>query len=185
VPDGDLFEAIRSGRASVVTDHIETFTETGIRLRSGQELPADVIVTATGLRVLLLGRVEIVVDGHTVDFAKTMTYKAMMFSDVPNLALSFGYTNASWTLKADLTARYVCRLLAHMRRHGYRSCVPHRDDRVKEVPFLDFTSGYVQRALAVLPKQGSRAPWKLRQNYVLDALTVRRDEVEDGVMEFR
>jgi len=183
VPDGDLFESIRSGRASVVTDHIETFTETGIRLRSGQELPADIIVTATGLRVLILGRVEITVDGERVDFAKTMTYKAMMFSGVPNLALSFGYTNASWTLKADLTAEYVCRLLAHMRSHGYRRCMPRRDERVDEVPFLDFTSGYVQRAIDELPKQGSVAPWKLHQNYLLDTLTLRRAEIDDGVVQ--
>jgi monooxygenase len=183
VPDGDLFEAIRNGRASVVTDHIETFTETGIRLRSGQELPADIIVTATGLRVLLLGRVEVTVDGQRVDFTKTMTYKAMMFSGVPNLALAFGYTNASWTLKADLTAEYVCRLLAHMRAHGYRRCVPRRDERVEERPFLDFTSTYVQRALAELPKQGAVAPWRLRQNYLLDVLTLRRSEIEDGVVQ--
>ena len=184
VPDGDLFEAIRSGRASVVTDQIETFTETGIRLRSGQELPADVIVTATGLRVLILGRVEVSIDGEPVDFSKTMSYRAMMFSDVPNLALSFGYTNASWTLKADLTAEYVCRLLLHMRRHGYRTCVPRRDESVPEAPFLDFSSGYVQRALAELPKQGARAPWKLRQNYVLDRLELRRADVDDGVLRF-
>lgn len=185
VPDGDLFAAIRSGTAEVVTDHIESFTETGIRLQSGRELPADIIVTATGLRVLILGRVEIHVDGERVDFSKTMSYRAMMFSGVPNLALSFGYTNASWTLKADLTAEYVCRLLEHMRRHGHRICVPRRDDDVQEVPFLDFTSGYVQRALAELPKQGSRAPWKLRQNYVLDRITLRRADVDDGVMQFR
>lgn len=184
VPDGDLFAAIRSGRASVVTDHIEAFTETGIMLRSGQELPADVIVTATGLEVVLLGKVEVVVDGERVDFAKTLTYRAMMFSGVPNLALSFGYTNASWTLKSDLTAEYVCRLLEHMRRHGYTRCVPRRDEQVKEVPFLDFTSGYVQRKLAELPKQGTKAPWKRHQNYVLDVLTLRRTEIDDGVLQF-
>ena len=184
VPDGDLFASIREGRASVVTARIETFTEAGIRLASGQELPADVIVTATGLRVLILGRVELTVDGERIDVSKTMSYRAMMFSGVPNLALSFGYTNASWTLKADLTAEYVCRLLQHMRRHGYRSVVPRRDDAVKEAPFLDFTSGYVQRALAELPKQGSRAPWKLRQNYVLDRLELRRGDVDDGVLRF-
>lgn len=186
VPDGDLFEVIRDGRASVVTDHIESFTEHGIRLRSGEELPADIIVTATGLRLLVLGKVEIVVDGKTVEFAKAMTYKAMMFSDVPNLALAFGYTNASWTLKADLTSEYVCRLLEHMRRHGYQVCVPRsHDPSVSEEPFLDFTSGYVERALAELPKQGSRAPWKLRQNYLLDVVSLRHGDVDDGVMEFR
>lgn len=186
VPDGDIFEVIRDGRASVVTDHIESFTEHGIRLRSGEELPADIIVTATGLRLLVLGKVEIVVDGKTVEFAKAMTYKAMMFSDVPNLALAFGYTNASWTLKADLTSEYVCRLLEHMRRHGYQVCVPRsHDPSVSEEPFLDFTSGYVERALAELPKQGSRAPWKLRQNYLLDVVSLRHGDVDDGVMEFR
>jgi monooxygenase len=185
VPDGDLFEALRSGRAEVVTDHIETFTETGIRLKSGTELPADIIVTATGLRVLILGRVEITVDDKRIDFTKTMSYRAMMFSGVPNLALAFGYTNASWTLKADLTAEYVCRLLQHMQRHGHQICVPRREDDVQEIPFLDFTSGYVQRALAELPKQGSRAPWKLRQNYVLDRMELRRVDVDDGVMQFR
>jgi monooxygenase len=184
VPDGDLFAALREGRASVVTDHIETFTEVGIRLRSGQELPADIIVTATGLEVVLLGKVEITVDGERVDFSKTLTYRAMMFSGVPNLALAFGYTNASWTLKADLTADYVCRLLAHMRRHGHTRCVPRRDERVSEIPFLDFTSGYVQRKLADLPKQGHKAPWKLHQNYVLDSYTLRHAPIDDGVLQF-
>ncbi|MCX4242152.1 flavin-containing monooxygenase [Paraliomyxa miuraensis] len=185
VPDGDLFEAIESRRASVVTDHIECFTEHGILLRSGQELPADIIVTATGLKLLVLGRVEVEVDGEPVDFAKTMAYKAMMFSDVPNLALCFGYTNASWTLKADLTSEYVCRMLNHMQRNGYHTCVPRRRDAsVSEEPFLDFSSGYVQRALPELPKQGSKAPWKLRQKYLLDVLALRRGKVDDGVMEF-
>jgi len=184
VPDGDLFAAIREGRADVVTDHIETFTEAGIRLRSGQEIPADIVVTATGLEILLLGRVVVVVDGQEVDFAKTLTYRAMMFSGVPNLAISFGYTNASWTLKADLTAQYVCRLLAHMRRHGHTRCVPRREEGVDEIPFLDFTSGYVQRKLAELPRQGSRAPWRLYQNYVLDFFALRRADVDDGVMQF-
>jgi monooxygenase len=185
VPDGDLFAAIRSGRASVVTDHIESFTNTGIRLRSGAELPADLVVTATGLQLLVLGRVELTVDGERVEPAKAMSYKAMMLSDVPNLALSFGYTNASWTLKSDLTCEYVCRLLEHMQRHGYRRCVPRRTDpSVRERPFLDFTSGYVQRGLARLPKQGSKAPWKLRQNYLLDLLSLRYGKVDDGVMEF-
>lgn len=184
VPDGDLFQALRSGRASVVTDHIETFTETGIRLRSGQELPADLVVTATGLELLVLGRMELLVDGVRVEPREVMTYKAMMLSDVPNMAICFGYTNASWTLKADLTSEFVCRLLEHMRRHGYRSCVPRRDPSEPEAPFLDFSSGYVQRALDRLPKQGVHAPWKLRQNYVLDRLTLRRSELEDGVLRF-
>src|SRR5690606_15163672 len=186
VPDGDMFEAIRSGRASVVTDHVERFTERGIRLRSGQELPADVIVTATGLRLQLLGRVAPTVDGEPVEPSERMAYKAMPPADVPHLALSFGYTHASWTLKADLTCEYVFRLLQHMRRHGYRSCVPRQhDSSVSEEPFLDFTAGYVQRALTQLPKQGSKPPWKLRQNYLFDIVALRHGRVDDGVMEFR
>ncbi len=185
VPDGDMFTAIREGRASVVTDQIETFTEKGIRLRSGRELEADLIVTATGLKVMFLGGAELWVDGKRVHPNETMSYKAMMLSDVPNMALSFGYTNASWTLKSDLTDEYVCRLLNHMERHGYRTCVPRRNDpSVTEIPFLDFSSGYIKRALPNLPKQGSRAPWKLHQNYLMDIVTLRHGKVDDGVMQF-
>jgi monooxygenase len=184
VPESDLFDAIREGRASVVTGHIETFTREGIRLRSGEELEADLVVTATGLRLLIAGGAEFFVDGERVDFSKTMAYKAMMFSGVPNLALSFGYTNASWTLKVDLTCEYVCRLLNDMRARGHRCAVPERDPAVDEVPFLDFTSGYVQRARADLPKQGSRRPWKLRQNYLFDVMTIRFGRIDDGVMRF-
>lgn len=184
VPDGDLFDVIRSGRASVVTDQIETFTEEGISLRSGEQLEADLIITATGLVLRLFGGVDLVVDGKPVVPSETMSYKAMMFSDVPNLALSFGYTNASWTLKADLTSEYVCRLLNLMEREGYRRCVPRqRDPSISEIPFLDFTSGYVTRALPLLPKQGSRAPWRLYQNYLLDILTLRHGPIEDSAME--
>jgi cation diffusion facilitator CzcD-associated flavoprotein CzcO len=185
-PDGDLFEVLRSGRASVVTDHIDTFTERGIRLRSGRELEADLVVTATGLRVRFLGGIELTVDGERVRPADTLSYKAMMFSDVPNLAMAFGYTNASWTLKADLTAEYVCRILNHMERHGYRRCVPRRTDSdVSEEPFVDLTSGYIRRALPYLPKQGSKAPWRVHQNYLLDRLTFRFSPVDDGVLELR
>ncbi|MCA9706285.1 MAG: NAD(P)/FAD-dependent oxidoreductase [Myxococcales bacterium] len=186
VPDGDLFQAIREGRASVVTDHIETFTPRGIRLRSGDELEADLVVTATGLDMRFLGGVALTVDGRPVDLTQTMTYKAMMLSDVPNLALSFGYTNASWTLKADLTSEYVCRLLGHMRRHGYRRCTPRVGDTdVVEVPFLDLDAGYIQRARPKMPKQGSKAPWRLRQNYLLDVLALRYGAVDDSAMELR
>jgi monooxygenase len=184
VPDSDLFEAITDGRASVVTGHIETFTPAGIRLRSGEELKADLVVTATGLSLQMAGGVQLFVDGERVDFSKTIAYKAMMFSDVPNFALSFGYTNASWTLKVDLTCEYVCRLLNQMRKHGHHRAVPRRDPSVREVPFLDFTSGYVRRALSDLPKQGSKRPWKLRQNYLLDIVTIRYGRVDDGVMHF-
>jgi cation diffusion facilitator CzcD-associated flavoprotein CzcO len=155
-------------------------------LKSGAELEADIIVTATGLNLRLMHGLQLVVDGEPVDLSKTMTYKAMMFSDVPNLASAFGYTNASWTLKCDLTSEYVCRLLNHMDRFGYTKCTPRRTDvSVTEEPALDFTSGYVQRALSSLPKQGSKAPWKLRQNYALDLIGVRFNEIDDGVMEFR
>jgi cation diffusion facilitator CzcD-associated flavoprotein CzcO len=184
VPDGDLFHAVKQGRASVVTDHIETFTEKGLRLRSGQELEADIIVTATGLKLQLLSGVEFSIDGERRELSKTLCYKAMMFSDVPNLAYSFGYTNASWTLKSDLTCEYVCRLLNHMERHGTTTCTPRRDPTVEERPFLDFSSGYVQRALELMPKQGSKRPWRLYQNYVLDLLTLRFGKVDDGTMEF-
>lgn len=184
VPDADLFDSIRSGRASVVTDQIASFVEEGIRLQSGETLPADIVVTATGLKLQLLSGVEFVVDGRPIEPSKTMSYKGMMFSDVPNLASSFGYTNASWTLKADLTCEYVCRLLNHMRASGTRIATPHRDPTVEEEPFLDFTSGYVQRALDALPRQGKTKPWKLYQNYALDLVTLRYGSVDDGTLAF-
>jgi cation diffusion facilitator CzcD-associated flavoprotein CzcO len=186
VPDADLFAAIRSGRASMATDHIETFTERGLQLRSGAELEADLIVTATGLNLRLLHGLALVVDGAPVELARTMAYRGMMYSDVPNFAQAFGYTNASWTLKVDLTSDYVCRLLSHMRRHGYVQCTPRRTDpSVREEPVLDFTSGYVRRALDTLPRQGSRPPWRVHQNYVRDLLALRYAGLDDGVMEFR
>jgi monooxygenase len=185
VPNGDLFDAIGDGRASVVTDHIDTFTETGIKLTSGAELEADLIVTATGLNLLALGGLEFCVDGQDVVLSETMSYKGMMLGGVPNMAFSVGYTNASWTLKCDLTCEYVCRLLNHMDEHGYRQCVPHNHDpAVHERPFIDFSSGYVQRSIERFPKQGSKAPWRLRQNYALDILNLRMGSVQDGVMEF-
>lgn len=185
VPDADLFTAIKSGQATVVTDHIESFTETGIRLRSGDELAADIIVTATGLVLKVMSGVQLVVDGAPVDLAKTLSYKGMMYSDVPNLASAFGYTNASWTLKCELTSRYVCRLLNHMQQRGYVQCTPRRQDSsMTEEPVLNFTSGYVQRALDALPRQGSKKPWRLYQNYLLDLLTLRFGAVDDGTMEF-
>jgi monooxygenase len=185
VPDGDFFHAMRQGQVSVVTDRIETFTEKGLKLRSGAELEADLIVTATGLNLLLLGGLEATVDGARVDFARTFNYKGMMFSDVPNLALAVGYTNASWTLKAELICRYVCRLLNHMEKTGTRQCTPRlRGAKVDEAPFLDLASGYVQRSLHMFPKQGTRIPWKLYQNYARDLVLLGRGNVEDGVMEF-
>jgi monooxygenase len=185
VPNGDLFESISAGRASVVTDRIERFTEKGIKLVSGAELEADVVVTATGLNLVALGGMEFSVDGQVVTLADTMSYKGMMLSGVPNMAFSVGYTNASWTLKCDLTCEYVCRLLNHMDDAGFRQCTPHnRDPRVSERPFIDFSSGYVLRSIDKFPKQGSEAPWKLHQNYPLDILNLRFGSVADGVMEF-
>jgi monooxygenase len=185
VPDGDLFRAIRGDRVSVVTDHIESFTETGVRLRSGQELPADLVVTATGLRLKLLGGLELTVDGERIEPSKTMAYKGMMCSDVPNMALSIGYTNASWTLKCDLTSQYVCRLLNYMDAHGYTRCCARRNDpSLKEEPIIDFSSGYVRRSIDEFPKQGSFAPWRLYQNYALDLMLLRHGSVEDRAMEF-
>lgn len=184
VPDADLFRSIREGRASVVTDHIETFTETGIRLKSGKEIEADIIVTATGLALELLGGAEFNVDGSRIDLAKTLYYKGMMFAGVPNLIATFGYTNASWTLKADLTCEYACRLLNKMDAKGMRQATPvNRDPDLATVPFLDFTSGYVQRSIAKFPKQGAKSPWKLHMNYALDIMEIRYGRLEDGVME--
>ncbi len=184
VPDADLFDSIKSGASSVVTDHIETFTETGLQLKSGKTLDADVVVTATGLQMQLLSGMEVVVDGKVADLSQSMSYKGMMFSDVPNLASAFGYTNASWTLKADLTSEYVCRLLNHMDRTRTDFCVPRVDGEMEVAPWLDFSSGYVTRAIGQFPKQGLRKPWKVHQNYALDLAALRLGKVEDGVMQF-
>ena len=185
-PDGVFFSAIRAGRVSMATGEIESFTDTGIRLRSGADLPADIVVSATGLVMKLAGGMDIVVDGVRADLAAKTVYKGMMLSDVPNLALAFGYINASWTLKCDLTARTVCRLLNHMKRRGYRSCTPRLGvDAGGNEPLLNFTSGYVRRADAVLPRQGLKAPWRVYQNYLLDMMTLRFGALEDGVLEFR
>ena len=185
VPDGDLFAALRNGKASVVTGEIETFTETGLRLVSGEELEADIIVTATGLKMRLMGGIAIEVDGAPVDVADTTTYKSAMFSDIPNSASVFGYTNASWTLKSDLIADYVCRLLNHMDRRGYTVCTPRRGDApITEDPTLPLTSGYIQRAKGLLPKQGAKTPWRMNQNYALDVLALRFGAIDDGALEF-
>lgn len=183
-PDGDFFGAIREGRASVVTDTIETFTETGIRLRSGAELPADIVVTATGLNAKLFAGLTLVVDGRPVDLAASTVYKGMMYSDVPNLASAVGYTNASWTLKCDLTAEHLCRLLNHMAEHGYTTVTPRvRDASMPREPLLDLGSGYVRRALESLPKQGARPPWRLHQNYVKDLFLLRFGRVAEDELE--
>ncbi|KJC34302.1 FAD-containing monooxygenase EthA [Bradyrhizobium sp. LTSP849] len=185
VPDGDLFKAIREKRASVVTNEIDTFTRDGIRLKDGSELAADIIVTATGLVLQVVGGLEVSVDGRAVDFANTLTYKGMMYADVPNMASAFGYTNASWTLKCDLTCEYVCRLINYMDRHNFRQCMPHNDDAtITAQPSLDFTSGYVQRSVAKMPKQGSKQPWRLYQNYAFDIVSLRFGRIDDGVMQY-
>lgn len=184
VPSGDLFRAIRSHDVDIVTDHIDRFTEKGIRLASGRELEADIIITATGLNLLAFGGATLSVDGSEVKLPETMAYKGMMLSDVPNFAFVIGYTNASWTLKADLVCEYVVRLLRHMDEHGHRVAVPRRSPDVGERPFLDFMAGYVLRSIDDFPKQGDREPWRLRQNYFIDRRTIRHGRVDDEAMEF-
>jgi len=185
VPDGDLFTVLREGRATIVTEQIERFDATGLVLQSGTHLDADIIVTATGLRMSLLTGVTLEVDGAAVELGATMIYKGMMLSDVPNMAAAVGYTNASWTLKCDLIAQHVCRLLNHMRAGHYVQVTPRRDPSLVETPVFDFTSGYVQRAASRLPKQGDRAPWRLYQNYVKDLFALRHGRVDDPALEFR
>jgi cation diffusion facilitator CzcD-associated flavoprotein CzcO len=185
VPNDDLFEAVKSGRASIVTDQIETFTETGLRLKSGRQLEADIIVTATGLQVMLVGGMRMVVDGETINPGSLLVYKGLMLSGIPNFALCVGYTNASWTLRADLLSIFVCRLLRHMDRHGYRQVVPVPTDEASEPrPLLGLNSGYILRATDHLPKQGSRRPWLMRQNYILDAITMKLGKVADKGLRF-
>ncbi len=188
VPDADLFAAINSGKAEVVTDHIERFTKTGLKLKSGQELPADIIVTATGLNMLALGGMTYSVDGQPVEFNKTWTYKGMMYSDVPNLVSTFGYINASWTLRADLTAEYVCRLLNHMDEKGATRVTPRlRDGDRNMTPRLwieGFSSGYMQRGLEQMPRQGDHAPWLNPQDFARDKKMIRKGALEDGALVF-
>ena len=185
VPDGDLFHLLRTRRVEIVTDTIERFTDHGIRLDSGQELAADIIVTATGLKLNALGDARLTVDGEPVRTAERMAYKGMLLSDVPNMMLTFGYTNASWTLKAELTANYMTRLLRHMDRKGARMVVARRDPQVKEQPFLDFTSGYVQRAADILPKRGDKPAWQVNQNYLKDKYIIQYGKLDDGVLHFQ
>ncbi|MDV3133246.1 NAD(P)/FAD-dependent oxidoreductase [Mycobacterium sp. 29Ha] len=182
-PNGDIFKAVRDGKADVVTDTIDRFTKTGIKLSSGHELAADIIVTATGLNMRLFGGATLSRNGQAVDVAKSMTYKAMMLSDVPNMAFTIGYINASWTLKADLVSEYVCCLLNYMDEHGYDTVVaPHPGGDVEELPFTDFAPGYFRRAMHQLPKSGSRGPWKAKQNYLSDLRRIRRrNNIVDGL----
>jgi cation diffusion facilitator CzcD-associated flavoprotein CzcO len=185
VPDADLFEAIAAGRLSVATDEIETFTETGIALASGSELEADIIVTATGLELQLLGGIELSVDGSPVEVSNTLAYRGAMLSGVPNLAFAFGYVNQSWTLGADVTCQHVCRLLNYMDEHGYQQCLPlEPPPSMERLPLLDLRSGYVMRAVDLMPKQGTRPPWRLHQNYLLDRRLLGRGELDDEGIEF-
>lgn len=174
VPDGDIFTAIREGRAAVVTDHVDTFTEDGIRLQSGETLDADIVVTATGLNMLPVGGIDLTVDGVAVNIPDTVAYKGMMLSGVPNFAFTFGYINSSWTLRAELVARYVCQLLNHMRRRDYRTCTPLRPEHPGRNPLFNLSAGYVKRGNAVMPKQGRTDPWLLHHNYIRELLTTLR-----------
>jgi cation diffusion facilitator CzcD-associated flavoprotein CzcO len=183
--EGDLFKVLKDGRASIVTDHVDSFTEDGIRLKSGETLQADMIVTATGLKMKMLGGIKLTVDDEEIDLAQTTLYKAMMFSDVPNLLMFFGYTAASWTLKIDLTASYACRLLSFMEKHDFDRTVPRkRESDSVDDDLLSFSSGYVQRAKHIMPKQGVKVPWRIHQNYFLDSLEIGTRRIDDGILEF-
>jgi cation diffusion facilitator CzcD-associated flavoprotein CzcO len=182
VPDGDLFRAISAGQAAVKTGTIDRFTATGIRLSDGEELPADIIVTATGLQLQLGGGAELSVGGEPVSPGDTYVYRGCMLSEVPNFAMCVGYTNASWTLRADLSSQYVCRVLNHMKAHGYAAAMPHHDAESSAKPLLNLNSGYVQRSAAELPKQGDKPPWMIRQNYILDYFTAKFADVTNEIV---
>jgi cation diffusion facilitator CzcD-associated flavoprotein CzcO len=185
VPDGDLFAAIRDGRASVVTGEVERFTREGVLLKSGESLPADIVVTATGFDIQLMGGIALEVDGQPVAVNKTYSYQGVMLSGVPNLATVFGYAAGSWTLKAELVCEYVLRLLGYMQRHGHRIAVPRLPDpSTLGATRLDFSPGYVLRGIKNFPRQGASAPWKAHQNYLVDRLALRHRPVADEVMEF-
>lgn len=184
-PNGDFFKTIKSGKADVVTDTIETFTPTGIKLASGEELQADIIITATGLNMQLFGGATATRNGEPIDLTKSMTYKGLMLSGVPNMAITFGYTNASWTLKADLVSEFICRVLNYMDANGFDRVEPqHPGDAIDEEPFMDFTPGYFRRAMDTLPKSGSEAPWKLKQNYFFDLRLIRHGKVDEESLHF-
>lgn len=184
VPDSDMFKAIKQGNADVVTDTIQTFTENGIKLASGNTLEADIIVSATGLDIQIMGGIEVFVDNQPYDFSQKMIYRGVLFEDLPNLGMIFGYTNASWTLKADLVSEYMCRVINHLDKSDTVMAVPKDNQSMKHIPFMDMTSGYIQRALNRAPKQGEKLPWRLYQNYLKDMLMLRYGKLNDGVLEF-
>ena len=186
VPDGDMLIALREKRASIVTDHLDHFTPTGIALKSGEHLDADIIVTATGLNLLSMGGISLTVDGQATEINKAVTYKGTMLTGIPNLSFVFGYTNASWTLKADLICAYVCRVLNYMDKQGFKQVTPHLNDpEVEDLPLLDLSSGYVLRGLDQFPRQGSKLPWRLYQNYFFDMLMIRFGAIKDEALEFK
>ena len=185
VPDGDLFAAIRAGNAEVVTDHIDQFNSDGIQLKSGKQLDADIVILATGLNLKFAGGVQYSIDDKKLDITEHFIFRGMMFSDVPNMAFTVGYTNSSWTLKTDLTGNYVCRLLNKMNRGNYTTATPRMNGTVDEVPLLDFDAGYVLRARAQFPKNGNRLPWKNYQNYIRDFVGLRLGRLNDDELEFR
>ncbi|MGN9712141.1 flavin-containing monooxygenase [Acinetobacter variabilis] len=187
VPDGDLFKILREGHASIETDHIEKFTETGIQLKSGKHLDADIIVSATGLNIQILGGIQATMDGKPLDTSKHMLYQGVMVSDVPNMALIIGYINASWTLKVDIAAEYICRLLNYMDQHGYDEVIPEGDatELLEDTVMGSLTSGYIARAADVMPKQGKHAPWKVSNNYLVDRKELKTASFEDGVLKFK
>lgn len=186
VPDNDLFKSLKNGKASVMTDTIDDFLPQGIALSSGDILEADLIITATGLRIKLLGGMEVFKDGQATDTSSLHVYRGVMFSGIPNFAIAVGYTNASWTLKCDLNGQYVTRILRHMDKHGYHRCTPKFDpEKYESEPLLDFDAGYVKRALDILPKQGSAHPWKIYQNYLKDMWTLKYNRVKDSSLEFK
>jgi cation diffusion facilitator CzcD-associated flavoprotein CzcO len=186
VPDGDFFLALKTKKASIITDTIETFTESGVQLTSGPNVTADIIVTATGLNLKLCGGIQIYVDGKKVDASSLVVYKGVMLSNIPNMVISVGYTNNTWTLKCDLTCEYFCNLLQYMDKNCYKSCVPVLSDcsAVKYEPLLNLSSGYIQRDVDKFPKQGSKYPWKYYQNFLLDIVSLRLRPIVDGVLKF-
>ena len=185
VPNGDLFDSINNKKASVVTDKIEHFTDNGIKLKSGDELPADLVVTATGLNMELLSNIELTVDKSKIDISNTITYKGMMFSGVPNLVSTFGYTNASWTLGADLTSEYVCRLLNLMEKKSVKKCCPESNEDIeKDENWLNLSSGYIERSKNIFPQQGKERPWNNNQNFIKDVFQIRYGDLKDEDMKF-